>query len=203
MCLSSFFFFFKQKKTKIQSFNGNLMQASFWSPWDLPGSFWNPQELGAQIPACCWRPPHPPTTPTYIFKHLQLCLRGATGKQQPSLGGTGLALEADGDAGWQGSVVAGQGGRVSAPSHHTAQTCPNHLSKSCALVLATAGVAGKPRTPLQHCGQPPPLVCHTATAWDESETPTSLGSQAMWQASNSKLGLSCIRYDSGLIFKQA
>lgn len=59
----------------------------------------------------------PPKTQTYVFKHLKLCLHGATGKQHLSLKGTRVALEI-GDPG----SVAGQGGRVSAPSHCTAQT---------------------------------------------------------------------------------
>lgn len=71
------------------------------------------------------------------------------------------------------------------------------------LVLATAVLAGKPGAPVQRWGQPSPSVCHTATVGDESEIPTSPGSRATWQASHSKLRWSCIRYDSGSVFKQA
>lgn len=121
-----------------------------------PARFWNPWEL------CVWLGSPPEDTN----------LRLQTSKAMPTWGDTQATPGPGGpDYLWKQESPAQCGGRAggrdSAPSHWI--TPANSVPWFC----------GLPKAPVQCWGLSPPPVCLTASIWDESETLTSPGSQAM------------------------
>lgn len=159
---------------------------SAYASWAASSS-WNPWQLHAEIPHCCWPPPHYPQSQTHILKHLKLCLYRVREKQQQESG------EPDSSESRRVQLSMGSvDGQCSRDKSLSPAMHRINLAGSPQQILLqflpTAALAAKPGAPVQLPAQP--------SCWHG----TQLLSGPVWHSHVPRLtsnvtGWSCIRYD--------